>query len=106
LALGRERLLDLDDHLGARKHRIRIGDDLGAGRLVIRIGKTRAKPGIGLDNDVVTLVGKLPHRRGHEPDAIFVVLDLFRDADEHNAICWWSLDERYYRCGLRTSHDG
>ena len=84
LALGRERLLHLDDHLGAREHRICVGDNFGAGRLVIRIRQAGAQPGIGLDDDTMALGGELVHRRGHEPDAVFVVLDLFRHADEHS----------------------
>ena len=84
LALGRERLLHLDDHLRAREHRICVGGNFGAGRLVIRIRQAGAQSGIGLDNDTMALHGEFVHRRGHEPDAVFVVLDLFRHANKHD----------------------
>ena len=60
-----------------------LGRDLGAGGLVVVVGETGAHAGVGLDQDLMALGGQLAHRRGHEPDAEFVVLDLLGHADEH-----------------------
>ena len=82
-ALDSKRLLDLDDQFGARVDRIRIGRDLGAGRLVVGIGKTSAQPGIVLHQHAMAVGGQLAHRRRHQADAVFVILDLLGDADQH-----------------------
>ena len=83
LALGRQRLLHFDDQLGARVDRIRIGRDLGAGRLVVGVGETGPEPGIVLHKHAMAVGGQLAHRRGHQADAVFVILDLLGDADQH-----------------------
>jgi len=55
-ALGGERLLDLHDQLGPRKHLIGGGDDLGTGGLKGGIGDAGAGPGALLDEEQRELV--------------------------------------------------
>src|SRR5262245_5968850 len=86
LALGSERLLDLHDQLGAGKNLIGIGRDLGAHGLVIGIGQARAQSRRPLDDDLVAARGQLPHRRGHEADPEFAILDFSRYPDEHDHV--------------------
>ena len=83
LAFGGERLLDLHDQLGLPEDLISVGNDLGTRRLVIGIGETGTRSGIALDHDPVAIVGELPHRRRHQTDPIFAVLDFLRNADQH-----------------------
>ena len=83
LALDRERLLHLHDQFGAAEYSVGIFHDLGARRAVVGVGEARAKSCSGLDQHLMALFGKLAHRRRHQADAVFVVLDLLRHADDH-----------------------
>ena len=84
LALGRQRLLDLDDQFGAGENRVGIGDDLGAGGRIVGVGQAGAQRRHRVStSDLMVLGGELAHRRGHQADAVFVVLDLLGDADQH-----------------------
>ena len=78
-----ERLLHLHDQLGAAKHGVSVRHDLGARGLIISIGKTCANSRAGFDQNLVSLVGELAHRRWHNADAVLVVLDLLRHTDQH-----------------------
>jgi hypothetical protein len=87
-ALGRERLLHLHDQLGAAIDGVGIGHDRGARGFII--GVRQACPGscTRLDHNLVALVGELAHRRRHDADAVFVVLDFLGHADQHgDLIC-------------------
>jgi hypothetical protein len=84
LALDREWLLHLHDHLGAREDVIGVGGNGRAGSLVVRIGEPGTDAGIGFDQDLMAVRGQFAHGRGHEPDAEFVVLDLLGHADKHD----------------------
>ena len=55
LALGRQRLLDFHDHLGAGEHGVGVRDDFRADRLIIAIRQARTDTGAGLDDDLVPL---------------------------------------------------
>ena len=57
--------------------------DLGAGGFVVVVGDASALPRARLDHHAMALGGELAYRRGHEPDAVLVVLDLLGNADEH-----------------------
>ena len=83
--LGSDRLLDLDDHLGRGVDLLDCGEDTGADRLVGAVGETAVLAGRSLHEDVVSPFDELLHAGGSEADAIFVVLDLFWNADNHNA---------------------
>ena len=83
--LGSDRLLDLDDHLGRGVDLLDRGEDTGADRLVGAVGETAVLAGRSLHEDVVSPFDELLHAGGSEADAIFVVLDLFWNADNHNA---------------------
>ena len=83
LALFRERLFDLHDHLGVSEH-VRPGrDDLSPSADVFLIRRPRAEAGRRLDDDFMPVMDELGDRgRGHA-DPEFVVLDFLGNADEH-----------------------
>src|SRR5262249_37167064 len=83
LALGRERLLHLDDHLGAGRHRVGASYNFGTHRLIVRIRQAGADAGTGLNNDLMPLGRKLAHSRRHKPNAIFAVLRFLGHTDKH-----------------------
>ena len=83
LALDGLRLLHLHDHVGLGEDFRRRGDDLGAGRSVVRVRCADARTGIGLHPDLVAVAHGFLHRSGRHAHAVFVILDLFWNADEH-----------------------
>ena len=56
---------------------------LGAGRHVIGVVHADGVAGHGLDDDLVAVVGQLARAGRKQADAIFLVLDFLRNADEH-----------------------
>ncbi len=76
-ALGRLRLLDLDDHLGTREHRRGIGGDRRARGNVRGIAHADARAGSVLDDHRMAVRDELAHRRGREADPILQNLDSF-----------------------------
>ena len=83
LALLRQRLLDLHDHLGLSEDVGPAGHDPGAGAHVFLIRRAGAYAGRSLDDDLVPVMDELGDRgRGHA-DPEFVVLDFPGNADEH-----------------------
>ena len=83
LALGCLRLLHLHDHVGLGEDFLRGLDDRGAGLLVVFIGGADAAAGIRLDQDLVAVAHGLADAKGRHADAVFVILDFLRNADEH-----------------------
>jgi hypothetical protein len=83
LTLLLQRLLDLHNQFGAVEHRICAVHDFRAGSFIIVIRQAGAEAGAAFNNDRVTMRGKFTRRRWYQADAIFVVLDLLRHADEH-----------------------
>ena len=81
--LGRDRLLHLDDHLGALPHLVGRGDELRTGPRVVRVGEARADAGARLDDDLMSGVDERLHRAGHHADPVLANLDLLGDADNH-----------------------
>src|SRR5690606_19790782 len=77
------RLLDLHHHLAAEEDRFGAVDDLGAGGTVLVVVGADAEPGTGLDPDRVAALDQLLDALGRQPDAVFLVLDLARAADQH-----------------------
>src|SRR5262245_14541918 len=61
LALGRERLLDLYDHLGAGKHGVGVSYNLGPGLLIIRVRQARTDARPDFYNDLMSAGRKLTH---------------------------------------------
>ena len=84
LAFDGLRLLHLHDHIGLGED---IGRRLGDGSTRALIGmvvEADARPGMGLDHDLMAIVDQLPHARRHQADAILVSLDLLWHADQHD----------------------
>ena len=83
LALFRQRLLDLHDHLGLREDIGPGRDDLGAGADIFLIRRPGADAGRSLDDHLMSVMDEFGDRgRGHA-DPEFVVLDFLGNADEH-----------------------
>ena len=82
--LDRERLLDLDDHVGLGEHVVDLGQ-LGAGGLVGGVVEARPDAGALLDDDRVAGAHELLHPDGGDRDAVLLVLDLLRNADDHGS---------------------
>src|SRR5207244_2579337 len=79
LALLALRLLHLDDQLGFLPGIA----DARAGLLVGGIRGADAAAGVRLRHHLVAVRHQLAHRGRRQADAVFVGLDLFRDADDH-----------------------
>ena len=79
VVLGRDRLLDLDDQVGAGEHLVGGGDDGGAGRGVLGVGEARTVAGAALDQHPVSVVDELGHPVRLDGDPVLVVLDLLGD---------------------------
>src|SRR5262249_16384608 len=85
--LGRERLLDLHNHLGAP----RLGggaDDLRAGGDVLAVLDAPAFARAALEEDLVAARREAASPRGGHADSVLARLDLFGDSDEHGAAPW------------------
>jgi len=83
LDLDRLRLLDLDDHLGAREDLIRGVHELRSGRLVLGIRERGTLPRTSLDEDRVPVGDEFLHTARSHGDAELVVLYLLRYTDDH-----------------------
>ena len=83
-ALDRLGLLDLDDHLRPREHRLRIRGDGRARAGVARIVRADAGPRSALHDDVVTVQDGLVHAVRCETHAVLVILHLLRHANQHS----------------------
>ncbi len=78
------RLLDLDDHFGALEDFRGGFDDLGALRAVIVVACADAFAGAGFDQHLMAVNDQLARAFGRQANAIFVVLDFLRAADQHH----------------------
>ena len=78
-----DRLLHLYDQFSSAEHGVSIRHDLGARGLIIAIPETRTCSGEGFDHNLMAFFSEFAHRRRHGADAVFVILDLLRHADEH-----------------------
>jgi hypothetical protein len=86
LVLARLRFLDLHDHLGLFEDRLRRARDLRANGAVGVVVESDAGPGAGLHQHLMTMVDQLPRGAGRQADAVLMILDLLRHADEHDAV--------------------
>src|SRR5439155_7904832 len=75
-------LLHLEDEIGARPHRLRVGER-GAGVAVERVREPRADARATLDQHLVPVGHECAGTTRRERDAILLVLDLARHADGH-----------------------
>src|SRR5699024_8901772 len=83
--LLRERLLDLDDHLGLSPDLVRRVEDGRPRRPVVLIAHAGADAGSRLDHDVVTSRDELVDAGRAQPHPVLVVLDLPGYPDPHVA---------------------
>lgn len=81
--LLRDRLLDLEHHVGHAPHFVRIWDDGGADGGVGVVGELGADARVLLQVDLVAVAHQLAGARGGDGDAVLVVLHLAGDADLH-----------------------
>src|SRR5580704_3948683 len=81
--LGRDRLLDLDDHVGLAPNLVGRRDDLRARGDVRLVGDRRADARVVLDQNGVAALLEDRDAGWSHADAIFLSLDLFGDADAH-----------------------
>ena len=91
VVLLRDRLLDLEHHVGGAPHVVRVWDDGGAGGDVGVVGELGADARVLLQVDLVAVAHQLAHARRGDRDAVLVVLDLAGDADLHGVStfrCW------------------
>ena len=85
--LVRLRLLHLDDHVGGGEHLRRGRRAIArAGRPIGSSSKPMPAPAPCLDQHLMAVMDQLAHAAGHEPDAVFVGLDLLRNADQHDSL--------------------
>ncbi len=81
--LGRNRLLDLDDHLGPHKDIGVGGGNLRSGGDILRVVEPTASAGPRFNHDLVAPGNVLRNTGRRRRDAILQILDLFRHADDH-----------------------
>ena len=86
VVLLRDRLLDLEHHVGDAPHFVRVWDDGGAGGDVRVVGELGARARALLQVDLVAVADQLAHAGGGDGDAVLVVLDLAGDADLHGVL--------------------
>ena len=82
LVLLRLRFLDLHDHVGGGEHGVGVGQDLRAGGRELVVADRRAVAGRCLHRDAMPRAHELAHTLGRRRDAVLVVLDFLRDADD------------------------
>ncbi len=85
-ALVRLRLLDLDDHVGAREDLGRAADDFGSGAAVHLVAQADAGAGHRLDDHRVAVMHQLADAARGQADTVFVRFDFLGHADEHGSI--------------------
>jgi len=81
--LGRERLFDLQDHVGAGVEVGRVANDAGARFAELPVGDACAVAGAGLDDDGVAALMEGADAGRVGGDASLSVLDFPRDAYDH-----------------------
>ena len=84
--LARDRLLDLEQQLGARPHLGGVVEERRSGGLVLGIRHRRADARAALHEHLVAGGDQVVDSRGSQSHPVLVVLDLGGDADPHRAI--------------------
>jgi hypothetical protein len=83
LALTREWLLDLYDQLGAVEHVSGAVEKLATGLLIGRVSESGSGASAFLDQNAMAAPDKFGCRRRDDAHAVFVVLGLCGDPDDH-----------------------
>src|SRR3546814_13042787 len=78
--------LDLYDHFGGRENLCRGRDDLGPRLLVEAVVGADALARASLDQHAVAVRDELARALRRPADAIFVLLDFLRSADDHASL--------------------
>jgi hypothetical protein len=81
-----QRLFHLHDHLGPAVDRRGVGYDDRPGLPKFLIRDTAALPRLRLDQYPVPGLDQGPHPGRHHPHPVFVVLDFFRNSDDHGLL--------------------
>src|SRR6185503_16289523 len=84
LALDRLRLLHFDDHVGLGEDLFWRRDELRTCGLIVFIGGTDTQSSARLDPDLVAVAYSLTNRERCHAHPVFVILDLFRNANQHD----------------------
>ncbi len=82
-AFGRLRLLDLYDHVDTRKYGLRGRHNGGTGQLVVFIADADTGAGTLLHHHLMSMRSDFAHARWCQADAIFMILDFLRYANQH-----------------------
>ena len=80
---GRNRFLDFHDHFRTSVHFLDRGEYFGAHRGIGIVRKSAVCTGRSLHIDFVAPPGQFPDAGRSQSNAVFVVLDLFGDTDNH-----------------------
>ena len=91
--LRRLGLFHLDDHVCACKHLGRRSGHACTGFFVGAIGRADARTGILFDQHHMAVRSEFADRRGRQSDAVFVVFNFFRHADQHHLFSLLSVCE-------------
>src|SRR2546425_13017606 len=86
-----------------------VGDHLGAGRPVRGVVKPAARAGSGFHQHPMAGLHQRARAVGCQPDAEFMVLDLFGDADDHGlppVPAGWHVDTRLPVIAPTAPYDG
>src|SRR5262245_51750753 len=76
-------LFDFDDHVGLCEQFVTVGDDLGPCILVFGVDNTAAQACSLLDEHLMTCLDKAVCTSRHQTDAVLILLNLPRHADDH-----------------------
>ena len=79
--LGRQRLFDLEDQIGAAKYLGRRIDELGSLVGILLVGNARAESGTAFEQDRMSRADEFLHADGQHGHAVFVAFDLLGNAD-------------------------
>ncbi len=102
-------LLDLDHHLGLAPGIARIADDLRTCILVLGIGESGLRPGLSFNQHLVASLSERFYPGGRDSDPRLIVLDLFRNADNHGCTSsqvWRDCSAKHAEMGSPESSQG
>jgi hypothetical protein len=80
---GGEGLLDFEDEVGGAPDVGGVGEQGGAGGEIFSVGEAAAVAGVGLDEEAVAGGDEGVDAAGGEGNPVLLVLDLFRDSNDH-----------------------
>ena len=77
-------LLDFDDQVRSSEHLVRGADNASAGRDVLVVGKSAARPSTCLHHDLPAVIGQLGNAIGLHRHPTFLVLDFLRHTNHQS----------------------